>query len=78
MQGKDMINYYIFDEIEPEGNGCYWGHIGDRFCEVFPLTSEDNEEELANLGYAKCDASETKTFVVKESDWEFLQKEANA
>lgn len=61
------INYYRFDRIEKDGLGCHWGHRGNDFCEVFPLSSEDTEHELMQAGYAKCDAPGTETFVVEES-----------
>ena len=64
---QQTMNYYIFDEIKKDKLGCYWGYKNSSFCEVFPLSSEDTEEELAAAGFAKCDAPETETFVVEES-----------
>jgi hypothetical protein len=66
------INYYVFDRIVDEGIGCYWGYKGDSFCEVFPLSAEDSEEELIAEGYAKCDAPGTETFIVSEADYAAL------
>jgi hypothetical protein len=67
------INYYVFDRIDKDELGCFWGYKGDDFCEVFPLSSEDNEEELVKNGFAKCDAPETETFIVEESSWSSLK-----
>lgn len=66
------INYYVFDRIEKEDLGNYWGYKGDKFCEVFPLTCEDDDQELIQAGYAKCDAPGTETFIVEESAWATL------
>jgi hypothetical protein len=68
-----MINYYVFDKIVKDDLGCYWGHKDYDFCEVYPLSSEDTEDELIEAGYAKCDAPGTETFVVLENDWSSLR-----
>lgn len=68
------INYYVFEKIERDGDGCHWGYIGDNFCEVFLLSADDTEADLIKNGFAKCDApdsnslpSPTETFCVEES-----------
>lgn len=66
------INYYVFDRIEADDLGCHWGHKGDDFCEVFPITEDDTEAELEEKGFAKCDAPGTETFCVEETAWESL------
>ena len=70
--GTTSINYYVFDRIETDDLGCYWGYRGSKMCEVFPLSSEDTEAELVQSGYAKCDAPGTETYVVSEFDWAAL------
>ncbi|MEL7494170.1 MAG: hypothetical protein AAGJ95_09440 [Cyanobacteria bacterium J06554_11] len=73
MTTQQQINYYVFDRIEKDDLGCYWGHKGESFCEVFPLSTEDTEDDLIVSGYAKCDAPGTATFLVEESSWKTLQ-----
>jgi hypothetical protein len=75
MTTSTRINYYVFDRIEKEENGAnFWGYLGNDFCEVFPLGSEDTESELIKSGFAKCDAPGTETFVVEETAWTTLKK----
>ena len=66
------INYYTFDRIEQQADGSYLAYLGDKSCEVFPL-DEDDEQTLIVKGFAKCDAPDTETFVVEESN---LQEDA--
>ena len=66
------INYYTFDRIEQEG-GTYQAYLGGKSCEVFPM-DEDDEAALIAKGFAKCDAPDTETFVVEESN---LQEDAD-
>ena len=62
------INYYVFEKIERDEDGCHWGFIGDKFCEVFLLSADDTEADLIEKGFAKCDAPDSKeTFCVEES-----------
>ena len=66
------INYYIFDKIEQDNLGGYWGYLGKDFCEVFPPDG-DSEDELIIKGFAKCDAPESETMIVEESSWATLK-----
>jgi hypothetical protein len=63
------INYYIFDKIEQDEDGLWWGYLRDKFCEVFHSSEDgETEPELIKKGFAKCDAPGTETFLVAESD----------
>lgn len=64
-----MINYYILDSIKEDEHGCYLGYLGNDFVEVFPLSSEDDEETLIVGGYAKCDAPGSETFIIEETSY---------
>ena len=64
-----MISYYIFDSIERDELGCYWGIKGDEICEVFQMSQDETDEELIAAGFAKCDAEGTETFCVEETVW---------
>lgn len=68
-----MINYYVFDRIESDEIGCTWGYKGSDFCEVFPISSDETEQELAEKGFAKCDAPGSETFCVEETAWKALK-----
>lgn len=68
------INYYIFDCIEQDEYGLYWAYLGKKFCEVFRIVDEDDEQTLIAKGFAKCEAPGTETFVVEESN---LQEDAD-
>lgn len=63
-----QIAYYIFDRIEKDELGCYWGYKGNKFCEVFPISADDTEAELIRNGFAKCDAPDTETFCTEKSN----------
>ena len=68
MNNSLEINYYIFDKIEKDEDGLHWGHIGDKFCEVFHSSEDrDTDEELIAKGFAKCDAPGSETFLVSET-----------
>lgn len=65
-----MISYYIFDSIERDELGCYWGIKGDKISEVFQISEDETDEELITLGFAKCGAEGgTETFCVEERVW---------
>ena len=66
-------NYYIFDRIEKDESGSTFGHKGNDYCEVFPLSADDTEQELAANGFAKCDAPGSETMVVEETAWSTLK-----
>lgn len=71
---NSTINYYVFDRIEKDEHGSVWGYRGQDFCEVFYLSADDTEEELAEKGFAKCDAPNwNETMVVEESSWNSLK-----
>jgi hypothetical protein len=66
-----QANYYVFDSIEKNGSQ-YFGKKGDDSVEVYPLAGE-TDVELVLLGFAKCDAEGTETFVVEETAWAALR-----
>ncbi len=67
-----FMNYFVLDRIE-EKDGCCWGYLGENFCEVFFPSSDDTENDLITLGYAKCDApNTTETYLIRESDYAVL------
>lgn len=68
MTSKEEISYYEFEKIKRDELGCYWGYVGDKFCEVFVLSEGETEQELKEQGYAKCDAPGTETFLVADLD----------
>lgn len=64
-----IINYYILDRIEEKVDGVCWGYLGDKFCEIFPLLEDSGTDaELVEEGLAKCNAPDTATFLIYESD----------
>jgi len=67
------INYYEFPQITLDEDGTAWARSndGEIICEVFELSADDTEEELAGNGFAKCDAPDwSETMVVEETAWQ--------